>query len=157
MPTIANRLFDVHEAEGELEDALEASGAQFKRLSWDSYDCSVELYDVPPEHRLSEASQRAVYDAGFAIAFVNHTDGWETHYRWDRREPFSVKRGWRRRWVEDPAATTTRSIGARVTPENSGYYEISYWPDSWGDDDKHGWRASGYMRIVPDPLESVQS
>lgn len=151
MATIAQRLFDATFAESDLAHLLESVGIECERTGWDYYDCSLEMYECHPDVRLNEKQQRAIFDAGFMICFVNHNDGWETHYSWGKE--FKVRRGWRRRWVHDPAATTTRTIGVAVTPENAGYYEISYWPESWTDkieDDKN----NGYFRIVPDPLET---
>ena len=45
--------------------------------------------------RLTEAQQKIIYDAGFSIAYVNHTNGWETHYNWKRTEEFKPHDGWR--------------------------------------------------------------
>jgi len=82
---------------------------------------------------------------------TNHTDGWETHYNWG--DEFTKERGWRRRWVHSPTATTTNVLGKPVEASDRGYYEISYWPPGWGD--QRDWLTTGYMRIVPDPLEET--
>lgn len=141
-------MFDYHEAVSEFEGALcEAGFGAFNRVSGDYYDNSLEIYEVAPDARMGEAAQRVVFDAGFRTAYVNHKDGWETHYTWDHSKPFAPVRGWRRRYVKDPNASTTNVI---VGEPNPGYYEISYWPDCW---DNKSWLDSGYMRIVPDPLE----
>jgi hypothetical protein len=152
----SEQMFAYHRAESDFSDALcEAGFGAFNRIGGDDYDNSIEFYDVANDARMSEAAQRLIYDVGFGTAFVNHMDGWETHYSWKQNKPFEMARGWRRRWVADPQAKTTRLIGARPKPENGGYYEISYWPEGWGDQTKD-WLTTGYMRIVPDPLEQVQ-
>lgn len=92
---LADRLFDGDRAAADLEDALEEAGASFERLGWDHYDCSLELYGSPPDHRLSEQAQRVAHGAGFLKVFVNHTDGWETHYGFRPSEPFAISAGWR--------------------------------------------------------------
>lgn len=138
-----------YEFEESLENVGLESGTHYQSLGWDDYDNSIEIYGVYDEVRLTEAQQRIIYDAGFSIAFVNHKDGWETHYHWNQREPFKSQRGWRRRYVSDSTATTTNVI---VGEQNPGYYEISYWPTTWGEKMKKD-LDSGYFRIVPDPLE----
>lgn len=92
---IAQRIFDGSHAQGELEDALYAAGAKFETMGWDDYDCSLELYGVPSECRLSIEAQSAVHAAGFCKAYVNHKDKWETHYIFNPREPFKESKGWR--------------------------------------------------------------
>lgn len=155
--TFSETMFSYNEARNEFEKALcEAGFGDFEDLRGDDYDNSIELDEVGNDERLGEAAQRVIFDAGFSIAFVNHKDGWETHYGWKRGEPFAVQRGWRRRYVEDPSAITTNVIAG---PPRSGYYEISYWPDGWGDP-KTGkcaeWLSSRYMRIVPDDALAAQ-
>lgn len=111
---------------------LEAMG-DFDRISHDPYDNSIEVDGVPPTTRLSEAAQRVIWSAGFRKAYVNHVDGWETHYSWGHfGEPFAVKLGWRR----------------KAKPDGSGFL-ISFWPENWK---KTEWLKSGYMVIEPDPL-----
>lgn len=145
-------LFDYRRAESEFSDALcDAGFGDFTSIGGDDYDNSIELYGVSNEARMTEAAQRLLFDAGFSKAYVNHEDGWETHYTWSKE--FAVQPGWRRRYVKDPTTATTRMIGGDL-PEERGYFEINYWPDGWGDQE-HGrcaeWLKSGYMRIVPDP------
>jgi hypothetical protein len=124
----------------------EAGFGDYVSIGGDSYDVSIEFYSVAPDARMNEAAQLVVFDAGFGMAHVNHTDGWETHYRWGKE--FKKARGWRRRYVKDPRATTTRVIAGDPDP---GYYEISYWPEGWS---RKEWLESGYMRIHPDPLDT---
>lgn len=146
---LAEAMFAYHWAESEFESALSDAGFTYGKLGGDHYDNSVEFYHVEPNQRMSEAAQRIVYDAGFSKAYVNHTDGWETHYNWNQREPFKPYRGWRRRYVSDPSASTTRVI---VGEPDNGYWEIGYWPEGWGARSMEE-RDRGYFRIVPDPLE----
>lgn len=134
-----------------FDAAMTAAGfSAYEEIGFDYYDSSIEFYGVDEDARLQPVAQAAVNAAGFHMAYVNHKDGWETHYSWWKK-PFAPVRGWRRRWVEDPNATTTRSVGEKPNPRNAGYYEISYWPEGWAGQEK--WKDTGYMRVVPDPLE----
>lgn len=152
-PKFAEAMFAYHETKCAFEDALmEVGFHEYGKIGGDWYDCSIEFYDVENNVRMSEAAQRIVADAGFFKAYVNHKDGWETHYSWKPGEPFKPYRGWRRRYVQDPTAKTTNVI---VGAPNPGYFEISYWPESWGEAQKKKDLSSGYMRIVPDPLDSA--
>lgn len=134
-----------------FEDSLlEVLGGDFDNIGTDDYDSSLEIYAVDNHVRLSEAAQRLICDAGFGKVFVNHKDGWETHYTWDWRKPFKAERGWRRRYVSDPDAKTTNVVSG---PPNPGYFEISHWPDGWNNHRlTKDWLSSGYMRVVGDPL-----
>ena len=148
MSNFAETMFAFHEAESTFTDALcDAGFGGFKSIGGDHYDCSIEFYGVDNSARMSPEQQRLVFEAGFIKAYVNHEDGWETHYFWGKE--FSPQRGWRRRYVNDPNATTTNVVGG---PPKPGYYEISYWPEGW---ETKQWLETGYMRIVPDPLETV--
>jgi predicted deacetylase len=77
---INQRLFDGTFAEAALEELLDEAGVEFEKIGWDHYDNSLELYDVPPEYRLSDEAKKVIFDAGFSICYMNHTDKWETHY-----------------------------------------------------------------------------
>lgn len=124
---------------------LLADGEDYERLGTDSYDCSLEIIGATADWRLSSAQQNYLSESGFSIVYINHNDGWETHYTLHRGG--LPVRGWRRRYVSDPNAATDRVIAGEPDP---GYYEISYWPESWGN---RKWRETGYMRIIPDPLD----
>lgn len=135
--TFSKVMFAYHKAESDFEDALvEAGFGEFEGVSGDHYDNSIEIHKVGNAARLNEAAQRVVFDAGFSKAYVNHEDGWETHYNWKQGEPFTAQRGWRRLRRE-------------------GGFDISYWPEGWGDP-KTGrcaeWLSNGYMRIVPEEV-----
>lgn len=95
MTSIAERLFDGRYAECELEEALDSAGAIYERLGWDDYDGSVELHDVPADHRLPIEVQKVIHAAGFIKAYVNHADKWETHYVFKPNEEFVESKGWR--------------------------------------------------------------
>lgn len=92
------RLIDAYEQFNRIEDQFETAlceaqeGLADYRRSYDPYDGSVEFYDVPPELRFNEASQKVCHDFGFCTAFVNHLDGWETHYAVGGKVPVD---GWR--------------------------------------------------------------
>jgi hypothetical protein len=144
---LTEAIFALDLAKSEFEDALSAAGFEdYGSIGWDEYDNSIEFYKVRDDVRLNEAIQRIVFDAGFSVAFVNHKNGWETHYNW-RSGDFKISRGWRRRYVRDVAAKTTNVIAGEPDP---GYFEISYWPEGWTHKE---WLDTGYMRIVPDPLD----
>ena len=81
------RLFDGTAAESILEEQLEDAGVLYKSIGWDHYDNSIELYGVPSKYRLDDKAIEVIRNAGFAIAFVNHVDKWETHY--------AASRGWK--------------------------------------------------------------
>lgn len=148
----SDTMFEYHAAESRFTDQLcDAGWGEYQSIGGDHYDNSIEFYKVENDERMGEAAQRILFDAGFSRAYVNHKDGWETHYSWDHRKPFEPSKGWRRRYVIDPTATTTRQVGADP-PEDRGYYEISEWPESWNSERTKDWLRSGYMRIVPDPL-----
>lgn len=122
MTTIAARIFDGAEAQFELDRQLEAAGAVFERTTWDDYDNSLELKDVPPEHRLSVEAQRVIHAAGFTKVYVNHVDKWETHYGWKYGEEFAESKGWR------------VSYPHKRGPEEKGIWVeefISGWPKEW--------------------------
>lgn len=125
------RLYEeIQQAESFLEDALEESGLDYCGMRNDTYDNSLELDQVGNDERLNEAQQRLIYDQGFGKCFVNHKNGWETHYTWGK--VYEVQKGWRRKWVGDA---------------QNGHWEISYWPEGWGEDIR-GWQARGYMVVV---------
>lgn len=154
-PKFSEVMFAYHTAESDFEDALlEAGFGEFAGISGDHYDNSIEIHKVGNSARLNEAAQRVIFDAGFSIAFVNHQDGWETHYNWKHDEPFAVQRGWRRRYVQDPSATTTNVIAGSPSP---GYYEINYWPEGWGDPKRSKDLESGYFRIVEEVVPEGQN
>lgn len=120
--SLSERLFDGRYAESELETLMEDLGVPFERLGWDHYDCSVELYDVPPEYRLGIEAQRAIHGAGFCIAFMNHADKWETHYRFKPNEEFAESKGWR---VSYPHKRGENEEGIWVEEV------CSTWPKDW--------------------------
>jgi hypothetical protein len=118
-----------------FEDALSSAGFdQFEKIWGDDYDNSIEFGEVDNDVRLTAAVQKVIFDAGFSRVFVNHKDGWETHYSWAHGESFEPHRGWRRRRTEKG-------------------FDISYWPEGWNTPGCADWLSSGYMTIVPDPLE----
>jgi hypothetical protein len=139
----ANLAFDFSLAQSDFEDKLiELMGpdVDFTHIGWDHYDSSLEIYAASNDVRLSAECQKFIYDNGFFLIFVNHQDGWETHYSWtikDTENGFKPKKGWRRKAKQSQDGN------------GPGWY-ISYWPEGWG---KRDWLETGYMVIVPDPLE----
>lgn len=146
-PRFADTIWKFENAQCDFMQALERAGFEelvhYARIGWDHYDVSVEFFEVNNDVRLSPEQQKIIFDAGFVKILVSHKDGWETHYTSCYPERPCPVRGWRRRWVNDPTAKTT-------CVSNAGYYEISFWPESWG---QQNWRETGYARVVPDPLE----
>lgn len=126
---------------------LTTDGEDYDRLETDSYDGSLEIRGATDDWRLSEEQQRFLFGAGFSKIYVNHKDGWETHYGASVALPV---RGWRRRYVSDAAVETDRVVMGQPDP---GYYEISFWPSGWDSAGTKDWLATGYMRIVPDALD----
>ena len=127
---VAERMFDGSRAEGELEESLLDAGVSFDRLGWDSHDCSVELYGIPSDYRLSENAQRVIHAAGFGKAYVNHKDNWETHYHFKPNGDFSLSDGWRVSY-----------------PHKRGPQEKSIWVEKPMPDWPKNWFDSGYVVI----------
>ena len=127
---------EVIKSEKELKTKLHKLGVGFDRIGWDWYDCSLELYDVPPTHRLPEKVQKYMSDCGFVKVYVNHTDKWETHYKfWKKDESekgysFHPSEGWRVSY-----------------PHKRGKSEIGIWVEKvvagWSRD----WFKTGYVKI----------
>lgn len=125
--SLAERIFDGHSAECELEDALDDASVPRERIGFDDYDCSIELHGVPADYRLPEAAQRVIHGAGFLIAYVNHVDKWETHYKFKPDRDFVISRGWR---VSYPHK--------REDGDNAIWVEkmLESWPKEWFDSGK---------------------
>lgn len=126
-------MFAYHTASTEFTDRLCDLGfGKYTDISGDVYDCSIEFHKVENDERLSEEQQKFVFDAGFSIAYLNHENGWQTHYHWGAE--FRPLKGWRRLRTDKG-------------------FTINYWPEGWGDQ-KTGlcanWLTSGYMTIEPD-------
>jgi hypothetical protein len=154
---VAGKVWAAEHLFSAFEDALESLIGEFDGLGHDSYDQSLEIYGAPEDTRLSEEAQKLIRDAGFGMVYLNHhgrgvrANAWETIYSGLGREALPV-RGWRRRYITDASAGTTREIGGD-DPEERGYYEISYWPEGWNSPCSIADLERGYFRIVPDPLE----
>lgn len=148
--TFASQWWDFLRSKAAWEDdfsELLSDGEDFDRLGTDDYDASLEIIGASNDWRLTDRQQRYLANAGFHKVYVNHEDGWETHYGLRGELP---ARGWRRRYVSDPSTTTDRVV---LGEPNPGYYEISYWPEGWNTPATADWLSTGYMRIVPDPLD----
>jgi hypothetical protein len=118
---IANKIFEGERLRSNLEDTLLDAGAQFDDTGFDDYDNSLELFDVPDDYRLSPEVQEIIFKAGFSIAYINHKNKWETHYRFGP-EPFKEVEGWR---VSYPQKRGKDEKGIWV--EN----KIDSWPQDW--------------------------
>lgn len=126
-------MFDGAYARSELESQLcDAGFGEFTRLGWDWYDCSVEIYEVPPNARMPVEAQRVIHAAGFMKAYVNHEDKWETHYSFKPGDEFTEAKGWR---VSYPHKRGKEEKGIWVEEHIAG------WPQEWFD--------TGYVLIKP--------
>jgi hypothetical protein len=132
--SISDRMFDGTFAQNELECALEEAGVPFEGMGWDHYDSSLELNDVPADHRLSDEAQRIIYDAKFSKVYVNHVDKWETHYTFDHGKPFEPVKGWR---VSYPHKRNDGRPGILVEER------VETWPAEWFE--------TGYARVKGAP------
>ena len=127
-------MFAAHLAEADFGEAVydlsADSGFDFTRIDGDHYDNSIEFYGVPPDARMNEGIQRLIFDAGFSIAYVNHTDGWETHYGFRDKE-FKVSDGSRIKY------------GNKQSKKENVVY-VENFPVGWPKD----WLKSGYVKVV---------
>jgi len=143
----AEMMFAYATAETEFSHAMVGAGfGDYTHAGGDEYDYSIEFYGVGNDARMNDIQQRVVFDAGFAKTYVNHKDGWQTHYTWDRRKPFKPTRGWRRYMEHDAEPGPGGVIGFSVM-------KISYWPDSWVGSRLEQDLAAGKIVIVPDAME----
>lgn len=126
--SFAERWWDHLQAMDNVEDKLLEFGcSEFEKLGTDNYDSSLEIYGAANEIRLSEEAQQYIVGLGFAKVYVNHLDGWETHYSFYGK--IIPVRGWRRK-------------------QGDGVWLISYLPESWATT-----KTIAYQ-VVGDPLES---
>lgn len=79
---MANDELNPHSEDGwkQVQAEVKAFGISFE-LGADRYDNSMEIYGVPPDWRPSIELTKLLFERwGFSRVYVNHTDGWETHY-----------------------------------------------------------------------------
>ena len=90
-------------------DSFTGKNEGFEYIGWDEYDKSLELYQCTPKFRLSLEASAFIWQQGFTVCYLNHSDGWNTFYypHTDHRRP------WRRR--------------AR---DGGGFY-VNYIPETW--------------------------
>lgn len=144
---LADTMFAYYEAENDFGDKMVDAGfGDYTLIGGDHYDCSIEFYGVGNDARLNAQQQRIVFDAGFVKAYVNHHDGWQTHYTWGRE--FAPQRGWRRYMEHDTEPGPSGVVGFSVM-------KISYWPESWKGSRLEEDLAAGKIVIVPDPFETI--
>jgi hypothetical protein len=120
--SLAETIYEGEFAKAKLEDLLDDVGLPTENYGHDYYDNSIEFHKIAPDFRLNEAQQKVIFDAGFATCYVNHTDGWETHYNFNSRAPFTQVEGWR---VSHPHK---RNDG---TPEILVEKPVESWPPEW--------------------------
>jgi hypothetical protein len=101
-PALNERLFDGTQAEWEMAELLDDAGVPFEKIGWDYYDNSLEIYGVDNDYRLSPEVKKIIFDAGFSVCYVNHRDGWETHYGGPGSEGSRVNYGRKRETLGQP-------------------------------------------------------
>ncbi len=116
--SIADIWWEGARAKARLEDALYEAGVQFEKIGTDDYDSSLEIYDAPPEQRLTAEQQKIIFDAGFLQVFMNHTDKWETHYG-AHKYPSD---GWRVSYPHKRGAGTRPILVEKI---------VESWPPEW--------------------------
>lgn len=84
---------EFQEAKLRFEDALVNVGlGEFEEMGWDSYDASLELYDVSVARKpLTPDQQKVIRDYGFSKVYANYIDGTAEVYHWKWPEPKPVK------------------------------------------------------------------
>lgn len=127
-----------YKAENEFDEQVFATqpGFDWQRTTTDDYDSSIEFHGVPNNTRMTEALQKLCYDHGFAQCWLNHDDGWETHYAWPRDGGFKPSEGWRKRQWKRKLPDGS--------PDKEGKIEVEEFPASW----PREWLESGYVTIV---------
>ena len=118
---IADKIFTGEDAKVQIEDSLLELGVIFEDSAFDSYDCSMELYDIPDDQRLSEDAQKVIFDAGFSTVYLNHKNKWETHYNFNSGE-FKAKEGFRVSYPEKRGEGETGILVEKM---------IDSWPKKW--------------------------
>ena len=125
---LAHAIHDGHSARTELECAFEESGSPDDyRFGFDEYDNSVEIHKVLPEFRLNDAQQALFAEAGFAKVYVNHLDGWETHYS-----------------IKDGKCEKPWRVHYHKEMKEGRYIEVEEHIPGWPSD----WFETGYVRIA---------
>lgn len=121
----ANVAFDFYDAGFEFTDMILDidENFEFSKTAYDKYDCSIEFYDVSSSWVMSELIQRIIFDAGFKKAYINHKDGWQTHYTFGTE--FLAIKGWRRLMKD-------------------GHVYVDEFPETWPKE----WLESGYVILV---------
>jgi hypothetical protein len=123
--SIADKIFEGDRIKTVLEDTLYYAGVLFEETSFDSYDRSIELFDVPADCRLSPEAQKIIFDAGFSTAYLNHDNKWETHYTFDKFDSGKFKEvdGWRVSYPRKRGLKEGRPILVEKLVET--------WPKEW--------------------------
>ena len=127
--TFAGQAFKFSARKCDFEELLSEHVNEYDGIGWDYYDESLEIYKVGDSVRLSETAQKFISESGFSKVYLDHIDGWRTHYSWG--EVFTAHRGWRRKRTE------------------SGF-EINYWPEAWTSSRALACLDTGYYKIVGD-------
>lgn len=96
LKTFSERMEEGQIAKSELEDFLmdKLDLDDWGDIWMDPYDNSLEISKVPADYRIPFEKLDLVKSMGFSKVYVNHVDGWETHYcLWKEQTPETW--GWR--------------------------------------------------------------
>lgn len=78
----AETAFAFTDAEREFEhDLTDIQDFNYGSLGWDYYDTSLEFISVANDVELTKEALKYLEDNGFYKVYVNHKNGWETHYQ----------------------------------------------------------------------------
>lgn len=111
----SDTMFQYHRDESVFTDAIcDADFGEFNRVGGDSYDNSIEFYEVTDDFRINEAAQRIIFEAGFSRCWTNHHDGSEWYYSWG--EEFRYTEGCQHK--KPKAAVTTSSTTGPILTSN---------------------------------------
>jgi hypothetical protein len=135
--TFADIYHEYRQAESDFEDKLLSLGVpDWSTIGADDYDSSIELYEVPNDVTLTIEVLQFLSENGFDRCYLNHKNGWQTHYSDMPKNP----KGWRVKYIR----------GDRGTKEILVEEFLPNWPKHWFD--------LGYVKIVePDPNDAKET
>lgn len=124
---LASKIWEGQLAQAILEDQFMTvcPGLDDFNFRYDEYDSSIEIDDLPDDFRLNKDSWQMFKEAGFYIIYLNHKNGWETHYNTEKYTD-----GWRVHYHHELLETENR------------YIEVEKFPKSWPKE----WLKTGYVK-----------
>ena len=129
--SLAQKIWDGQTARIILEDQFMNLNPELPDIdfSFDEYDSSVEIDGLPDEFRLNKDSWRMFKEADFTVIYLNHKNGWETHYHTKK-----YMNGWRVHYCRENGQA--QSI------------EVEEFPKSWPEE----WLKTGYVQIKKETI-----